>query len=84
MIVGRYYTAEQVGHILGLKAHTIRLWTNQGKIPFAMNFGSDKRPRWHYPIDEFEEWEKQIRKEWRIVPKEEDGGTSTDRMLSLA
>ncbi len=63
----RYYSVAQLSQILNIKPATVRLWTNQGRIPCAVNFGSDKRPLWRYPIDEFDAWEKSKREQRRVL-----------------
>jgi predicted site-specific integrase-resolvase len=72
MMAGRYYTAGEIGQILKIKQPTIRLWTNQGRIPCAVNFGSDKRPMWRYPIDELDAWVEHYREDRRAVPRDDE------------
>lgn len=73
MIVGRYYTSAEVAHILGFQESTIRKWTREGRLP-AVNFGSDSRPAWRYPIEDFDAWEAAYRQNNRADLSDEDNG----------
>ena len=66
MITGRYYTIGDVASILTISPRTIYRWTTEGKIPCAVNFGTEKKANWRFPIDEFEAWEREYRQENRV------------------
>ncbi len=72
MIVGRYYTAEDVSIILNISIATIRHWTRKGEIPCAVRFGSDKKPLWRYPCDEFDTWEQEQRATRRAITQADE------------
>jgi len=77
MIISQFYTPDDLAIRLQVTQGTIRRWTNEGRFPFATNFGSDRRPLWRYPKDEYEEWERQYCAAHRIL------STDDEKVLSL-
>lgn len=49
-------TAQDVADVLAESLTTVRRNTRRGVYPFAVNVGTEHRPRWRYDLRRLERW----------------------------